>query len=99
LSNHQRWYLVGTVEDQRRWVRNHPDQPAVYISLSQPAGSLQGKVIMPWDSVIHLESYFKDTTPAERAQIQYAIRFARAAMYRAQPETRSIVEVQLPEVT
>lgn len=45
---------------------------------------------MPWDSVVYLESYYEGS-PQTRQEVQYSLRFSKAAMYRPQPETREEV--------
>lgn len=52
---------------------------------------------MPWDVIVYLPSYHAAPV-AVRNEVYYALRLARAAMYREEPETRGIVDVELPKV-
>lgn len=94
--DHRRWYLVGTPEQQRVWVRNHPEQPAVSISLSSPTDSLAGHVIMPWDTIVYLKG-FHEADFYRRQEVNLAISMARAAMYRPEVETVELPDAEFRE--
>lgn len=76
-------------------MRNHPEQTPVYISLENPARSLLGTYIMPWDTVIYLKSYHASDWE-KRQEVFIALQFARRHVRRS-VETATLPEADLRE--
>lgn len=62
----------------KEWQKTHPALPVVFISLTDPKGSLHNRVISPWDEMVYLPGYY-DISPEARHEVILALHEAMIA--------------------